>query len=105
MGSNLKNFIERGLKRIESDLDNQVITWKGEDYVCAPATDNETMDLEAGGFSTNGAMIITVRKSVFTDGIYPEEEDNLTYNSTIFKINKVTNDPWGMFITLYINQK
>jgi hypothetical protein len=90
------------LQTIESDLGDQEMTWKGEDYVCMPSSNNTQATLEEGGFSVAVDLIINVRTDLFTDDVYPARKESLTFNNKTYRIAKVTEEPIGGFIQLML---
>ena len=99
----LKEIIEQDLQVIESDLGNQVFTWNGEDYICAPAGTNENSSMIIGGIDVRADVILNVRRSVFADNILPRPMlDTITYNGTRYHIGKRIYDVTNTFVQLYL---
>src|ERR1051326_1035073 len=83
----LHDEINTDLQSIEQEMDNQVFTWKGKEYVCIPNTANEQRDLGPGGFSIFSDLILTVRVDQFSsNGILPTEQELITYLGRNFRI-------------------
>lgn len=99
----LSDIIRKDLLTIESDLGNQVITWNGQDYVCKSGSgQGQVATLEEGGFSIDADCIITVRKELFTDEIYPKSQQKLVYINRIYRIANVRRNSTDDFLVLHL---
>jgi len=58
-------------------------------------------DLADGGFNENLDLVLKVRTNLFTDGIYPQPQQTLTFKGRDFRIEKVDNtDTFGVMLKL-----
>lgn len=93
----IEEMIKDDLQVIEAEF-NKTLNWKGEDYACIPASAGEASILEIGGFAVSVDIVLCVRRELFTDGIYPEQQQTLTYNGETYRIARVRNEPFDVFI-------
>lgn len=90
-----------GLKRIECDKKNPTMTWMGGNYICSPSNaDSETDTIIWGGEERTADMVIKVRIALFTNGIYPQSPQPLTFNGKQFKIATVDANIFKTFLRL-----
>lgn len=90
------------LQTIETDMGEQTFTWKGEDYVCMPASNNTAATLEEGGFAVEVDLLINVRTDLFANAVYPAKKEKLTFRSKTYRIGKVTEEPVLGFLQLML---
>lgn len=99
----LTTQIEAGLKFIESTLGNKTFVWDGNAYNCHVGSLNESAELVAGGYAESTNKLLIVRKTEFTDGIYPvEKTDYITYESKTYLIDAIIEDATGTFFQLVL---
>lgn len=79
MQADIENFIE-------SDMEKQSFTWRGETYYCVASPYKSGAALEPGGFAVDSPMTFTVRLNQFTDNLYPEYKDVIRYAGEEFFI-------------------
>jgi hypothetical protein len=96
----LKDTITSDLQTIESDLESPLVTWSGEDYICIPSSDSDSISLDIGGFSQSADIIFSIRKSLFANDVYPTSQQKVTYNSKVYRIETVREDVTQSFIRL-----
>lgn len=97
-----QELIEKDMAYIEGQLGNQVMTWQGSPYVCSPSSTMEYAILDEGGFNVELSMLLKVRKSLFSNSVYPKKQQTLTYNGKIYRIQKVSDEPFSVFIKLFL---
>ncbi len=95
----LQDIINSDLQIIESDLGDQFITWQGEDYVCVPSGNGDTLTLQTGGFGEDIDMVIKVRIELFSD-VYPRPQQKFIFNDITYRISKITQDVTGTFFVI-----
>jgi hypothetical protein len=96
----LADVIRTDLRAIQADLETPVFSWQGEDFACVASATKKALDLMQGGFSKQEEVVLVVDKSLFTDGIYPSEQQLITYKSKNYRIENVTQDPTGASLKL-----
>lgn len=96
----LAEQIHQDIISIEVDLDQPVLTYKGEEYLCIPSSPAVELTLEDGGFGEKVDMIFVIRKCLFTDGILPSNQEKVIYNSKTYRIISVTTNPTDTFLKL-----
>jgi hypothetical protein len=95
----LTDIIESSLKSIETMLGSKTFTWDGDSYKCHVGNLNESAELVAGGYAASANKLLIVRKSEFTDGIYPvEKTDYITFNSKTYLIDSILEDATETFL-------
>lgn len=99
---NLDSIIQTDLQTIETDLGSNTITWGGETFVVTPSSEVTEAELGSGGFALSVDRVVSVRKSLFTGGVYPEEQDRLEYDGTTYRIEKVLENVTKSFLKLYL---
>ena len=97
---NLGNIIEKDLIAIASELGGKVITYRGEDYECIPSSKGTINSLEEGGFSIDADLSVTIRKSLFVDGVYPKSQEKIIYESKTYRVSTVRYDLTGTIVRL-----
>ncbi len=88
----------------ESDMGNPVITWNGNDYVCLPNTLNASIQSNKVGYNPYGDFRFRVRLNQFTDGIYPDRKQFITYQGDKLQIKQVKKPAHGVFY-IYITER
>ena len=98
----LSETMAEDLLTIEADLENQVFTWSGEDYLCVPSTDERLIesDSQRGNFLVQRVLTITVRSNLFADSIFPSSNEVIQYKSASYKIANVKKSPNGALLTI-----
>lgn len=96
----LADIIKADLQLINADLGEPTITWNDEDYECIPSSNGSTSNLEEGGFSVDADLIINIRKELFTDEVFPQAQQKLTYNDVVYRIQTVRTDATNTFLRL-----
>lgn len=96
----LKDTIIADLSVIAADMGDQVFTWNGEDYICIPSSTSKGLNLEMGGFGGEATLVLNVRKELFTDAVYPQSQQTLTFNSATYRIESQRQDATGAFLRL-----
>lgn len=96
----MNSQLEYLLKFNECFKGNQQIEYKGALYPCSLSNDTTLFNLEAGGFSDQIDIIFLIRKSEFTDGIFPQDQETVINNSTTYRVHKVQNDAFNTFLQL-----
>lgn len=97
----LKDTIISDLKTIATDLGNPIMTWKSEEFEVIPSSTTKQLNLEMGGLGEDSALVLSIRKELFTDDIYPTSQEYLTYNSIRYRIQNVRHDPTWAFLRLF----
>lgn len=98
--SSFTNTIEFGLKQIEAIMGDQTFVLNGETYACHVGTQTATDVLESGGFNETQQTVLVVRKSVFTDGVYPLQNQKITYKGIVYYIDTINNDATDTFFNI-----
>lgn len=100
----LKDTMLADLLTIESDFDDPIFIWKGEEYKCVPSSVQKVKVLDAGGFMVNTDLILTVRLDQFSE-VFPEPQQTITYLDKGFRIIGVnTIGVAGSYIRLFCEQ-
>jgi len=100
----LASTIETSLISIESMLGDKTFVWDDTQYKCHVGNLNESAELVAGGYAQTANKLLVVRKSEFTEGIYPEEkQDFITYNGKKFLVAAVIEDATETFLQLVLS--
>ena len=94
--------MQADLAVIETDLDSVEFTWKSENYLCSPASVNQTNDLGIGGFGENISKVLVVRKNAFTDSLYPASKEFVTYDGKEYRIATVVENANKAFLRLLL---
>ena len=94
------NAIESGLKGIETIMGDTTFVYDEEQYTCHVGTQTVSSVLESGGFNEKQQTVLVVRKSLFTDGIYPLENHKLTYKDIIYYIDVINTDATDTFFNI-----
>lgn len=97
----LKDTIIADLAVIAADMGDQVFTWNSEEYICIPSSTSKGLNLEMGGFGAESTLVLNVRKELFTDDVYPQPKQTLTYNSVTYRIESQRQDATGAFLRLF----
>jgi hypothetical protein len=98
--TNLSDIISNDLNSISFDLGNPSFIWKNEEYICVPSGVSDNMDLGMGGLLDIQELVLNVRKSLFTDSIYPKSQDKITYKGIVYRIQNVRQDSTQAFLRL-----
>jgi hypothetical protein len=98
--SALTSAIESGLKQIESYMDSPTFEYDGEQYSCHVGSQAVTNVLEVGGFAETQQIVLVVRKSQFTDGIYPQENDKITFRDVVYFVDIINTDATNTFLNI-----
>lgn len=86
----LSEDIENGFKYVEEAMGNKTFVWDGQAYVCQLGNPSDTAELIAGGYVGDVSLMVIVRKSEFTDSIYPKEKtDFVSVNGKNYLINGI----------------
>jgi len=96
----MNSQLEYLLQFVENFKGNQTIEYKGALYPCSLSNDTTLFNLEAGGFSNQIDVIFIIRKSQFTDGIYPQDQETVINQGTKYRVHKVQNDAFNTFLQL-----
>lgn len=97
----LQSIIKTDLKFIEGELSNPTITWKNEDYICIPSSEGATSLIGEGGFSIDADVVMSVRKELFTDGIFPKQQEKFTYQGKMYRVLTIREDVTGAFLRVF----
>jgi hypothetical protein len=81
--------ISNDLAEIETDFGTPTFTWNKNDYPCLPDINNVESNPVSIGFTETGDVKLTVRLNVFTNWVYPTENDLITYQGKQFKIYSI----------------
>lgn len=99
----LTTDIENGLIEIESILGSKTFTWDSQVYNCHVGSLSEAAELVAGGYASSVNKLLVVRKSEFTDSIYPvEKTDYITFDGKTYLIDAVMEDSTGTFLQMVL---
>jgi hypothetical protein len=101
----MNNQLEVALKFIEKFKGCKTFTYKGETFPCNVGDEAAIANLEWGGFRQKIEEVINVRKSVFVDGIYPQNQDSIIFNGKIFIVEKVATDGTDTFFQIALRKK
>lgn len=85
---------------IITDKGNNVISWRNEDYLCSNSGISNAKGLEVGGYSLEQKNSFTILTSNFTEGVYPKEQEKITYKGKKYRIMEVIYDDNNAFIRL-----
>jgi cell division protein YceG involved in septum cleavage len=96
----LKNIIQDDLQSIIAEKANDNLVYRGEEYQCVASGVNNQKSLEAGGYSLEQHNSFTILKSDFTDGIYPKEQEKITYKGVKYRIVECIHEGNDAFIRL-----
>lgn len=94
--------MQADLAGIISQLDTPAFLFNGETYACIPSSVTEGKTLEIGGFEVEADKVLTVSAAAFTDGIYPEPLQKVTYMLKDYRIGKVVKNVNGAFLRLFL---
>ena len=92
--------IETALKQVETILGSKVFTYDDENFPCHVGSQTIESVLEAGGIDVTQQIVLIVRKSVFTDSIFPQEDEKITYNEVVYFVDKVQTDASDTFLNI-----
>jgi hypothetical protein len=98
--TNYQTTIENCLSQIEAIKGSKTFIYDGESFLCHTGQQVVSSVLETGGFSETQQTVIVVRKSQFTDGIYPQVNERITYNSVNYFVDVVTPDSDDVFLNI-----
>lgn len=96
----LTEIIQSDLKSIIAEKGNNTLTYKNEEYNCVASGISNAKNLEAGGYSLEQQNSFTIVKSDFSNGIYPREQEKITYNNVKYRIVEVIHEGNDGFIRL-----
>jgi hypothetical protein len=96
----LSDIIANNFQTIIDDLGNQTFTWSGEEYECAPSNTTSELNLESGGFSEVQTLTLTALRSAFSDDLFPQSKDTLTFNDTTYRVLSQRKDASGALVKL-----
>src|ERR1041385_521373 len=98
----LKDRMIADLTFAETDLEQPVFTWMGEEYFCLPSITTFNRNLGEGGFQNGKLLTLTVRlinddeHHTFVFGAnLPEPQQIIIYKGENFRIESVKKDPTG----------
>jgi hypothetical protein len=97
--------IETSLKQIEIFLGSKTFTYDGDSYLCHVGQQTQSTVLELGGFAETQQLVLIVRKSTFSDSIYPVADEQITYNDVVYFVDTVNADPSDTFINIALKRK
>lgn len=83
----------------------KTFTYRDEPFPCTLGDEASIATLEWGSFIQNIDKLINVRKSVFSDGIYPENQDTVTMDGTLYFVGKVVADSTDTFLQIALRKK
>ena len=93
------------LESLESEL-AQVMTMQRDPrpipspYPCIIGARVDTQDLGAGGWAPGSTVEVVLRRAMFDEETLPTNNDNVTLNYRLHKINSVTISPDGSCVVL-----
>jgi len=96
--------IESGLKQMETMLGSKEFTYDGEVFKCHVGTQTVSSVLETGGFDETQTIVLVVRKSVFDDGIYPQDNEKIIYNEVTYYVDVVNFDATDSFLNIVLKK-
>ncbi len=96
----LDEIIAQDMEVIISDKGNKVITWQGEDYLVSASSVNTSKELASGGYDIDFNNTFTVIKTDFANGLYPTEQQKITYKGKKYRIVEVINEEIDVLIQL-----
>src|SRR5690349_19096241 len=86
--------------KLETALGGNLFTWQGEDYLCSPGASRVQLTLIDGGFKNITALVLNVRREVFTDGVIPQAQQKVTYKEKDYRVQAVETDPTDTVVKL-----
>ncbi len=98
----LQETMQIDLDIIRKDMGNNTFTYNGETYFCIPSSMGEGKTLEMGGFEVEAEKVLTINRTAFTDGIYPQPLEKITYNNHDYRIAKIVNNGNSAFLRLFL---
>jgi len=98
----LPEIIQEDLRSIENALGNPTFSWSNQTYACIPATVENQLLLEDGGFQTATSLVLKCRREVFTDGNIPESQDTITFNGVSYRVDKVRQDVFNAMVVIHL---
>jgi hypothetical protein len=101
----MNNSLQVALEFAERFKGCKSITYKGNSFPCTLGDETAIATLEWGAFSQRIDKLINVRKSVFSDGIYPQNQDPITLDGTIYLVEKVAVDSTDTFLQIALRKK
>jgi len=96
--------IEAGLKEIETLMGDKEFTYDGEVFKCHVGTQTVSSVLETGGFDETQTIVLVVRKSEFSDDIYPQDNEKIIYNEVTYWVDTVNTDATDTFLNLVLRK-
>jgi len=100
----LQDTIELGLTQIESIQGDNTFTFDEESFPCHVGTQTVSSVLETGGLDETQQNVLVVRKSAFTDGIYPQEDEKITLKEVVYYVETVSTDPTDTFLNIVLKK-
>lgn len=102
--SSLATTIEASLKQIEAVQGDNTFEYDGETFLCHVGQQTVSSVLETGGFDETQQIVLVVRKSVFTDEIYPQESEKIIFREVTYYIDTVNTDASNVFLNLALKK-
>ena len=97
----LADIIGPDLQAIAADLGSPIFEWQGEEFECIPGTDSEDRTFSFGESILTVDVVLTVRKELFTNDIFPESQQKLKYKDVEYRIGQVKQDATQTFLKLF----
>lgn len=91
---------------VENDLSNPVFYWGAQEYPCVPSVNEETRELDEGGFVMDKVLSMVVRLEdtdgnlVFDNNLVPTPQEKVTYNGEAFRIITTKRHPTGAYMRI-----
>lgn len=89
------------IEQIEAELGAEA-TLAGGTFPCVVGDRAETKDLGFGGFATDAAVTVVIRKALFGD-TYPSPQDTVTLTDRTVSVLSCTHAPDGSVVVLACN--
>src|SRR6185369_559969 len=82
--------VAAAFKQIEGILGGNTFVYDGDSYNCHVGHTPTTTILEGGGFAETQQTILAVRKEEFPDGIFPLNNEPITFNDVVYYVDSIT---------------